>query len=37
MCNACRFILLMGGFLLFFVAFFTVHAVFKAGPLKPPH
>ena len=30
---ACRFILLMGGFLLFFIAFFTVHAVFKAGTL----
>ncbi|CAK0772707.1 hypothetical protein CVIRNUC_003991 [Coccomyxa viridis] len=27
-----RFILLMGGFLLFFIAFFTVHAVFKNNP-----
>lgn len=26
---ACRLLLLMGGFLLFFTAFFTVHAIFK--------
>jgi len=28
-CCPCRLLLLMGGFLLFFIAFFTVHAVFK--------
>ena len=33
-CITRRFILLMGGFLLFFIAFFTVHAVFKVGALK---
>lgn len=36
MCVARRFILLMGGFLLFFIAFFTVHAVFKVGALDKP-
>ena len=27
--SLCRLLLLMGGFLLFFIAFFTVHAIFK--------
>ena len=27
--SVCRLLLLMGGFLLFFIAFFTVHAIFK--------
>lgn len=34
--RACRLLLLMGGFLLFFIAFSTVHAVFKVRPLLYP-